>query len=574
MSQEKTFGPYALMEPPLGSGGMAVTFKARERLELGGERIVVVKQILPQWAEDPRFRQMFLDEARLSSLLNHNNICRIYKGGRIGETLFLAMEYVEGTDLLSLIKRLRNRGLEPLPLPHALYIIEQVLQGLEAAHVATSADGEFLNLVHRDVSPQNVLIGTRGEVKLIDFGVAKSHSNLSRTADGTLKGKAAYASPEQMKLLELDRRSDLFAAGLLLYKLTTAVHPLAGADQVQTFARFHSYAKGQLTIAPPSSQPGSALPPRLDDVVMRALAVDRERRFQTADAMAVAVGDLLRELYPRYRLQTFKKFTRWALDPNSGAYTPAPETLPNPALEVWTADDTAIWDTPTPDTPPARPTPLLEPDDPIWDVDSSEPATILRGSTDWLPDEPVTAPAADPDEEPTFGFDDPTINADAPLFESELQDDTVLNYAFPGGLPPQPKSFSVEVASSLPPSPALRPEPAPAPAQPAPERRVVTPASHTPQPGPRPTAPRPASRPRTPTSPPSQPSPRPAHPHHDDRVPIQRASPDPRLTAQIPAQPRHAEAERSQNLIVGLLVGVALLLAVLLAIVTAMVLGR
>ncbi|MEL6177483.1 MAG: serine/threonine-protein kinase, partial [Myxococcota bacterium] len=383
MSEERTFGPYTLLHPPLGAGGMAITYKARERLELGGERIVVVKQILPRWAADKRFRQMFLDEARLSSLLNHNNICRIYKGGRIGDTLFLAMEFVDGTDLLTLIQRLRKRGLEPLPLAHALYIIEQVLQGLEAAHAATDTDGEFLNLVHRDVSPHNVLIGSRGDVKLIDFGVAKSRSNMSRTADGAVKGKVAYASPEQILRLALDRRSDLFAAGLLLYKLTTGIHPLAGTDQLQTFSRFHRYTKGTITIPPPSHQSSTALPQRLDDVVMRALAIDREERYQTADAMALAVGDLLRELFPRYRPKTFRSFTAWALESSAGAYIPAPETLPNLTLDVWTSDDTAVWDPLPTDKPPQRAAPLLEHDDPVWNIDTSEPPTLLRGSAPW-----------------------------------------------------------------------------------------------------------------------------------------------------------------------------------------------
>jgi eukaryotic-like serine/threonine-protein kinase len=308
------FGPYTLTAP-LGEGGMAVTFKATERLEhIDGERVVAVKQILPSFSDDEAFRRMFLDEARLTAKLSHQNICKIYTAGEVDNTLFIAMEFVDGVDLWKLMRRAREDLDTGFPLPHALHVTQQILQGLHAAHTATDTDGSPLGLVHRDVSPQNILLSRNGEVKVIDFGVAKARTNSAKTAAGMVKGKVMYLSPEQLRAEPLDARSDLFAVGLILYELVTGIHPLAGESDVQTVHNYYN-----MEIVPPSHRsPG--VPRALDTLVMRALASDPAQRWISGDEMAQAVATGLARIHPGYTSRTLREFVDWALDDESVPY--------------------------------------------------------------------------------------------------------------------------------------------------------------------------------------------------------------------------------------------------------------
>src|SRR5689334_15423830 len=188
---------------------MAEIFRARDR---DSGQVCAVKRILPEIAEDDEFVRMFRDEARLARLLDHPNICRILDLGRVDSTYFLALQYVHGHDLRTLFDRMASRG-DSIPLGFVLHVLQQVCEGLEYAHKKKDASGKPLNLVHRDVSPQNVLVGFDGEVKLIDFGIAKSSIKMSKTQVGTVKGKYAYMSPEQVRGLPLDHRSDIFSLG-------------------------------------------------------------------------------------------------------------------------------------------------------------------------------------------------------------------------------------------------------------------------------------------------------------------------------------------------------------------------
>jgi serine/threonine protein kinase len=306
----QVLGPFTLLRK-LGEGGMAVTYAARERLPLGGERVVAIKRIHPDYAGDGEFRRMFLDEVRLSSQLAHQNICRVYSAGEADGTLYMSMELVEGLDLWRLMQRCGAGG---VPVPHALHIVEQVLYGLSAAHSASGPNGEALRLVHRDISPQNILLSKMGEVKVIDFGVAKALTNGAKTAKGVVKGKLLYYSPEQLDGKPLDGRSDLFAVGLVLYELLAKHHPLAGKTDVETV---HNYYKMQ--IEPPSRlQP--ELPPALDGVVMKALRKEPDGRYASADEMAQALADALFEVYPSYRPNLLRDFVAWAQD-GAGPYT-------------------------------------------------------------------------------------------------------------------------------------------------------------------------------------------------------------------------------------------------------------
>lgn len=302
----ETFGPYTLLGR-LGAGGMAVTYRARERIEGVGDRVVALKQILPSYARDVAFRRMFLDEARLSTQLSHQNICRTYTAGEIDEALFISMEYIEGVDLWELMKR--GSHIEGgFPLPHALYIVEQVALGLHAAHTASSADGVPLGLVHRDVSPQNVRISWRGEVKVIDFGVAKAATNHAKTKAGTVKGKVLYLSPEQLDAKPLDGRSDLFALGLILYELLTGIHPLKADTEVATVFNYYN----RVIERPDTLRPD--LPRSVADLAVTALDKDRDARFGDAREMARAVGDALFEVYPSYKPYLLEDFVAWARD--------------------------------------------------------------------------------------------------------------------------------------------------------------------------------------------------------------------------------------------------------------------
>jgi len=310
----RTIGPYTILDE-LGEGGMAVTWRAREAIAgVGGTRVVALKQIRPEFAHDPEFRRMFLDEARLSSQINHQNICRTYAAGEVDGTLFMAMEFVDGTDLWHLMHQAEKLD-GGFPLPHALAICEMILAGLQSAHDLRGDDGQLLNLVHRDISPQNILLSRQGEVKIIDFGVAKAQSNTVKTQAGMVKGKVLYFSPEQLNGQPLDGRSDLFAVGLILYELVCGLHPLRGNSDIETIFNYVNR-----TIAPPLDLRPD-LPPVVSALVMRSLARDRDQRFPNADLMGRAVADALFQVYPSYQRYLLRDFLGWALDePDQAPY--------------------------------------------------------------------------------------------------------------------------------------------------------------------------------------------------------------------------------------------------------------
>jgi len=213
------FGKYYLLER-INVGGMAEIFKAKSFGEAGFERLVAIKRILPSVAEDHEFITMFVDEAKLAGQLTHPNIAQIFELGKVNETYFIALEYVAGRDLRAVFERVKKRN-ERVPIPMACYCVMKLCEGLDYAHNKKDAAGRNLDLVHRDVSPQNILLSWDGDVKLIDFGIAKAASKSSRTQAGILKGKFGYMSPEQVRGQKVDRRSDVFAAGIVLYELLT-----------------------------------------------------------------------------------------------------------------------------------------------------------------------------------------------------------------------------------------------------------------------------------------------------------------------------------------------------------------
>jgi len=281
----ETFGRYELLRK-LAAGGMGQVYLARQKGPVGFQKLLVVKRLLPHLSEDDEFIQMFLDEARIAALLNHPNIAQIYDLGEVDGTYYIAMEYVHGEAISDVLKRaLQRRG--AMPIAFKCRVIADAAAGLDAAHHARSPSGRKLALIHRDVSPQNVLVGFNGSVKIIDFGVAKAANKFSQTNVGQIKGKHAYMSPEQARGEPLDNRSDVFGLGTVFYEILTNTRLFKRESEMATLK-----AVVGARVTPPSEvAPG--IPKALDAVVLKALARNREERFATAGDMQLAIEDFL-----------------------------------------------------------------------------------------------------------------------------------------------------------------------------------------------------------------------------------------------------------------------------------------
>jgi serine/threonine protein kinase len=279
------FGKFQLLKK-LAAGGMGQVFLARADGAQGFEKMLVIKRILPHLVEDDEFIQMFFDEARLTARLNHPNIVQIFELGEVGGSHYLAMEYVAGEDLRRMEREATGRG-RPLPLGAACRIVSDAAAGLDYAHKARDAQGQPLGIIHRDVSPQNILVGFDGGVKLIDFGVARAAGRASQTATGILKGKYAYMSPEQVDGLEIDHRSDIFALGVVFWEVLTGKRLFKGDSDVQTMRLVRECS------VPPPSRVNAAVPGALDPLVAVALARDAARRYPDAAAFRMAIEDFV-----------------------------------------------------------------------------------------------------------------------------------------------------------------------------------------------------------------------------------------------------------------------------------------
>jgi serine/threonine protein kinase len=282
MALRGRLGRYRLLRR-LAVGGMAEVYLAVAEGLSGFEKRVVVKRLLPQHGREGELLAMFLDEARLVATLRHPNIGEVYDVGAEGSDYFFAMEHIPGRDVRDL---LAARSGEPLPLSEALAIVMGVAEGLHHAHEQRDEQGQSLEIVHRDVSPSNVLVSVTGQVKLIDFGVAKWGAQRTETRHGVLKGKCAYMSPEQCRAEPLDRRSDVFSLGVLLYEITTGGRPFSGDNDFETMT---AIVRGSVE-APSARWPG--YPPGLEPIVLRALSPRREDRFATAQELARVLGEL------------------------------------------------------------------------------------------------------------------------------------------------------------------------------------------------------------------------------------------------------------------------------------------
>ena len=277
MLQPLQFGKYLLLER-IAVGGMAEVFVAKAFGVEGFERLLAIKKILPTMGEDNEFNTMFVDEARIAVQLAHANIVQVLELGKVDDNLFIAMEYISGRDVRQLLERFRKRG-RPMPIPQACTIVAKVCEALDYAHRKRDARGTPLGIVHRDVSPQNVLVSFEGDVKLIDFGIAKAESRLQRTQAGILKGKFSYMSPEQVRGQAIDHRSDIFAVGVLLWELLCGEKLFTGDSD---FAVLEKVRTGQVPL-PRKINP--EIPEALERVMMKALATEVRDRYQWASEL-------------------------------------------------------------------------------------------------------------------------------------------------------------------------------------------------------------------------------------------------------------------------------------------------
>ncbi|HEY8922765.1 MAG TPA: serine/threonine-protein kinase, partial [Polyangia bacterium] len=268
----------------LATGGMAQVYLALSGELSGFRTLVVVKRILPDLSSNRHFIDMFFDEARIAARLDHPNIVRIIEVGQDHHEYFLAMELVQGKPLSAILRRAAKHQ-RPFSQAQAAFLVAQAANGLGYAHNLTDTDGRLLNVVHRDVSPQNILVSFDGAVKVIDFGVARALGRVSETVPGGLKGKLQYMAPEQVTSGEADRRSDVFALGIVLWEALCGRRLYRRESELETLRAIVREAP----VRPSSIRPIS---PRLDNIVMRALAKDPAERFQSAAEMGLALERL------------------------------------------------------------------------------------------------------------------------------------------------------------------------------------------------------------------------------------------------------------------------------------------
>jgi len=304
----RRFGKYTLLRK-LATGGMAELYLALHRSVAGFEKLLVIKRILPTMAKDQGFITMLLQEARIAATFSHPNIVTIFDVGQADKSFFIAMEHIHGEDLRSVVRAMKPKGVTEFPLEHALAIISGVAAGLAYAHDKRDLNGNSLNIVHRDISPQNILVTFTGDVKVVDFGIAKATESTLReeiivapgieidkgkdsehhTKAGQLKGKVPYMSPEQARGEPLDARSDVFSLGVMMFELCTGRRLFRGPNEYETIRMI---TEGEY---PRPSQVNPRISAQLEGVILRALAKDLTKRFQTAREMQVELERVVRD---------------------------------------------------------------------------------------------------------------------------------------------------------------------------------------------------------------------------------------------------------------------------------------
>jgi eukaryotic-like serine/threonine-protein kinase len=466
-----TFGKYQLVEK-LGRGGMGEVWRAKILGPGGFERQLVVKRILAHLAEEPRFVSMFFAEARLCARLHHPNIVQVYELGEVAGEYFLAMEYVQGRDLSTALAYHQRRG-TPAPGFGAL-VAREVCRALAYAHALTDDDGKRLELIHRDVSPSNIMLGYEGAVKLLDFGLAKALAESSGgvTRTGALKGKLGYLSPEQVGGLDADHRVDQWAVGVTLHEALTGRRLFSGND-IEVLA----LVAGALVDPPSKWNP--EVPRELDRICLRALARDRADRFRDCEEMGQALDEVVHAL--KWSPHKMGAFLRELAPPPR----PAPRLAPAGAKlgeAVSTGESGIVWviESSKPEPAPVEPSAAV-------DANSVTPVAVaVPPADDWQP----------PAEPPAAAWNPPaTSSSELTPARSRVPLVAVLVAAAAGLAIGGWALFAPEAPPEIAPQPVVSsPLPSPAPVVPPPAVVVVpSPAASAPPPVAAPA--RPASKP-------------------------------------------------------------------------------
>jgi serine/threonine protein kinase len=270
----------------LATGGMAEIFLAKQSGLEGFEKVVVLKRILSHLAQDEEFVSMFLDEARIAAKLSHPNIVQIYDLGKADSSFYIAMEYVSGRNVQHIIAKQQQRG-EMVPVEHVCRVVAGVCDGLHYAHSRKDYDGTPLNIVHRDISPPNIMLSQNGEVKVVDFGLAKANSQVEITDQGVVKGKFAYLSPEAASGLAIDLRTDVFALGILLWEMFTGRRLFYADTPLQTVELVRRARIPSITAQ------NTSVEPELEQIVRKALARDMDERYESCAELGDALAQYL-----------------------------------------------------------------------------------------------------------------------------------------------------------------------------------------------------------------------------------------------------------------------------------------
>jgi len=301
-TQLTRFGKYLLLEK-LAVGGMAQLYKAKITGVQGFEKLIAIKTILPHLASEKELISSFIDEAKLAALLHHQNIVQIYDFGNLEDTYYISMEFLFGKDLRHILSKTKERN-QPISIEHALYIASQICAGLDYAHNIKDFQGAPLNIIHRDISPQNAIITYEGEVKIVDFGIAKAAHRSTLTQVGMIKGKIAYMSPEQASGQNIDFRSDIFSAGILLYEMATGKQMFTGVDTLQILAKV---SKAEFD-PPEVAQAG--LPLQVYQILHKALRKEREERYQSCGEMLADLEECMVKLNMRPTVRGLSQFMK------------------------------------------------------------------------------------------------------------------------------------------------------------------------------------------------------------------------------------------------------------------------
>jgi serine/threonine-protein kinase len=308
MRHAQQLGRYLLLDR-IAFGGMAEIYRAKTFDAQGRTHMVAVKKVLNHLTHDEDFLRMLVDEAKISAILQHANIARVYEFVHSGDDYYIAMEYVDGKDARGLLERHRQRK-QPIPPEHVAWVIMEAARALDAAHKQRDSLGRELQIVHRDVSPSNLLLSYSGEVKLCDFGIAKATLTRVQTKTGVIKGKVKYMSPEQAMGRRLDHRSDLFSLGTVMYEMLTLEAPFQAPTEVELIFAVRDAKKRDPRETAPE------IPHEVVQILDKLMARSRSERYQSGEALAVELEQFLEAFRPGYRRSHFARFMRSIFAPD------------------------------------------------------------------------------------------------------------------------------------------------------------------------------------------------------------------------------------------------------------------